>query len=235
MQTREFCREWAELVHRLEVDSEEHIQLGRFMPSETPRNHKGRVEEMNASFNRTRQRMDLLAKLLYVLSGSICEWDTFISPDGGLGYFSDLNRFPINSLEFPHPDHPSHSLRSIKQTFRKLGNESQRLIALEKKLSSDLMTLKLLLSLEGNASVENSAFLSNFTIWVLYPFLLSTGIFSMQHNVVPFDLTFRWFIITMLIIMCTIFIIHFMVKRWSSWRIRLEQRLLWPKDGSGLW
>jgi hypothetical protein len=93
---------------------------------------------MKISFHWTRQRIDLLAKLLRVLSGTIREWNTFISLDGGLGYFSDLEKPPSNSLEIPHPDHAGQSLRSIKQTFDKLENKKQRLISFQEKLSSGL-------------------------------------------------------------------------------------------------
>jgi hypothetical protein len=41
----------------------------------------------------TLQRMDLLSKLIDVLSRTMDEWNTFISLNRDIGYFSDLNKF----------------------------------------------------------------------------------------------------------------------------------------------
>jgi hypothetical protein len=112
------------------------------MSSNTSRTDKCRSEEMKASFDCTHQRIMLLNKLLCVLSGIICEWNSFISPNGDVSYFSDLDKSPSNSLEFPQPDHAGQSLRSIKKTFDKLEKERQRLIFLKEELSKDFETVR---------------------------------------------------------------------------------------------
>jgi len=40
----------------------------------------------------------------------------------------------------------------------------------------------------------------------------------MQPTVIPFDLTFGWFIITMLIMMFAIFAIQWLMKNWTLWQ-----------------
>jgi|SRR5882757_2158382 hypothetical protein len=50
--------------------------------------------------------------------------------------------------------------------------------------------------------------------------------FSMQPTVIPFELTFRWFVITMLMLMFVMFVIQWLMKRWASWQ---SQITLWTK------
>jgi hypothetical protein len=92
---------------------------------------------MQRAFDWTFQRMDLLSELVDVLSGTIDEWNTFISPNGDVGYFSDLVDFPrsTNSREFRELGCPSSSLRNIKETFEKLKTHRQRLESLTESLS----------------------------------------------------------------------------------------------------
>jgi hypothetical protein len=97
---------------------------------------------MKASFNWTLLRMDLLTKLLCVLSGTIDEWDTFISSHGDVGYFSDLDEFASNSPEFRRPDHAGQSLRSIKEAFERLKNHRRALVSLRESLSRDFSTVR---------------------------------------------------------------------------------------------
>jgi len=139
---------------------------------------------MDASFQWTCRRLDLVKELLGVLLGTIHEWDTFLSSKGDWGYFSDLDQSPSKSIEFQAA---GQSLRSIERTFRRLKRNRQKLLLLKETLQSDLSTvktllfpqsliwgrtywfhiqLKLLLGLEGNAATESSAFMSKFTIWV---------------------------------------------------------------------
>jgi hypothetical protein len=74
--------------------------------------------------------MELLSELHGVLSETFEEWNTFISPDGDVGYFSDLDKFPANSPEFRHAAHAGRSLRSIKEAFERLRNLQQKLVSL---------------------------------------------------------------------------------------------------------
>jgi hypothetical protein len=92
---------------------------------------------MNASFRWTRRRRDLVTELLGVLFGIIHEWETFLSPDGDWGYFSDLDRFPSNSPEFRAA---GQVLRSIKRAFKRLEYDRQKLLSLKETLSDDLST-----------------------------------------------------------------------------------------------
>jgi hypothetical protein len=48
----------------------------------------------------------------------------------------------------------------------------------------------------------------------------------MQPTVIPFELTFRWFVITMLMLMFVMFVIQWLMKRWASWQ---NQITLWTK------
>jgi hypothetical protein len=80
--------------------------------------------------------MDLLSELVDVLSGTIDEWNTFISLNGDVGYFSDLDEFPrsTNSHEFRELGCPGSSLRHVKQTFEKLQTHRRRLELLTESL-----------------------------------------------------------------------------------------------------
>jgi hypothetical protein len=86
---------------------------------------------MKKSFNWTLQTMELLSELRGVLSETFEEWNTFISPDGDIGYFSDLDEFP-NSPEFRHA---GQSLRNIKEAFERLRNHRQKLVSLTDSLN----------------------------------------------------------------------------------------------------
>jgi hypothetical protein len=48
----------------------------------------------------------------------------------------------------------------------------------------------------------------------------------MQPNVIPFELKFRWLVITMLMLMFVMFVIQWLMKRWASWQ---NQITLWTK------
>lgn len=48
----------------------------------------------------------------------------------------------------------------------------------------------------------------------------------MQPTVIPFELTFRWFVITMLMLMLVMFVIQWLMKRWTLWK---DQITLWMK------
>jgi len=86
--------------------------------------------------------MELLSELLGVLSETIEEWNTFISPDSDVGYFSDLDQFPSYSLEFRQPADAGRSLRSIKETFERLQNHQQKLRSLTVFLSRDFTVVR---------------------------------------------------------------------------------------------
>jgi hypothetical protein len=47
----------------------------------------------------------------------------------------------------------------------------------------------------------------------------------MQPSVIPFELTFRWFVFTMLIMMFAIFVIQWLMKRWTLG----HSHVLWMK------
>jgi hypothetical protein len=81
--------------------------------------------------------MELLNELLGVLSGTIEEWNTFISPDSDVDYFSDLVEFPSHSVEFRQPADAGRSLRSIKETFGRLRNHQRKLKSLTISMSRD--------------------------------------------------------------------------------------------------
>jgi hypothetical protein len=79
--------------------------------------------------------MELLSELHGVLSETYEEWNTFISPDADVGYFSDLDELPSNSPEFRHAAHVGRSLRNIKETFERLRNHRQKLVSLTDSLT----------------------------------------------------------------------------------------------------
>jgi hypothetical protein len=56
---------------------------------------------------------------------------------------------------------------------------------------------------------------------VLYPFFLAAGMFSMQPTVIPFELKFRWFVFSMLMLTFVMFVIQSLMKRWTMWKHRI--------------
>jgi hypothetical protein len=87
--------------------------------------------------------MQILGKLINVLSGTLKQWNAFISPDGGdIDYFSDLQRpIPSKSPESQDNCHAGRSLRAINKTFGNLQNLLQKLELLREDLSRDFETV----------------------------------------------------------------------------------------------
>jgi hypothetical protein len=50
--------------------------------------------------------------------------------------------------------------------------------------------------------------------------------FSMQPTVIPFELKFRSFVISMAMLMVAMFVIQYLMKRWATWK---NQATLWMK------
>jgi hypothetical protein len=73
---------------------------------------------------------------------------------------------------------------------------------------------------------------------VLYPTALAATIFSMQPSVIPFSLTPVWFCITVFILIGAMFVAHWIMKRWTSWRkeiaLWMKVKLLEEEAGYGL-
>jgi hypothetical protein len=115
-----------------------------FSHSDVSQSTRERGEEMQRAFDWTFQRMDLLSELIDVLSGIIDEWNTFISLNGDVGYFSDLDEFPrsTNSYGFRELGCPGSSLRNIKQIFEKLKTHRQRLESLTESLGRDFEAVR---------------------------------------------------------------------------------------------
>jgi len=61
---------------------------------------------------------------------------------------------------------------------------------------------------------------------VQYPITIAASIFSMQPSVIPFSLTPVWFCITVPILIVAMFVVHWIMKRWTSWR---KEIALWMK------
>ena len=114
-----------------------------FTTSKKTRSSIGRGEELNESFQWTLQRMELLAKLIDVLSGTIGQWDVFISCDGDVGYLRDLDE---TTSAPPESHHGIQSLRSINETFKKVEDNLNRLLSLERSLDRDFSTVRKILS-----------------------------------------------------------------------------------------
>jgi hypothetical protein len=102
---------------------------------------------MAQSFNWTLQTMELLSDLHGVLSETSEEWNTFISLDADIGYFSDLDESPSNLSEFRHKGSASRSLRNIKEAFDRLRNHQQKLVSLRNSLAQFSLAVRWNLSI----------------------------------------------------------------------------------------
>ncbi|PMD40617.1 hypothetical protein L207DRAFT_633602 [Hyaloscypha variabilis F] len=203
--TKEVKEEWEYLIFKLDSN------LRQYKPENSFVSSRGRVDPMKTRFDWCRQRLDLLSELADVLGETVSQFKSFCDPDGDILYFHDTGGSAIS------PD--AHRwLRDIKRTFRRLESFHKKILSSRENCRSDISTLKLVLSLEGNAATEQSAFTAKFTIWVLCPFVLAAGMFSMQPSVIPFDLTFRWFILTMLLLTFMMFIIQWTMKRFHLFK-----------------
>jgi hypothetical protein len=56
--------------------------------------------------------------------------------------------------------------------------------------------------------------------------MIAATIFSMQPTVIPFSLTPVWFCITVFLLIGAMFVVHWIMKRWTSWR---KEIALWMK------
>jgi hypothetical protein len=66
---------------------------------------------------------------------------------------------------------------------------------------------------------------------VLYPITLAASIFSMQPTVIPFGLTPVWFCITVLILIGSMFTIHWIMKNWASWQKKMATSMKVFQEG----
>ncbi|KAH8751551.1 hypothetical protein BGZ57DRAFT_913389 [Hyaloscypha finlandica] len=217
---KEVSQEWQELIHKMECDIIAYKQSHTFRYCSTSQNSSEPSEEIKRSFNWTIERMQQLGTFINVLSGTLHQWNAFVSLDGGdIDYFSDLQHpLPSKSPESPENRAAGRSLRAIKKTFGTLQNLLQKIELLRDDLSRDFKTLTLRLSLEGRDANNHASFTSTFLIWVLYPITLAASIFSMQASVIPFGLTPFWFLITIFILLGVMCVIYWFMKKWPSWQ-----------------
>jgi hypothetical protein len=97
---------------------------------------------MQEGFDWTDQRLDLLNELLHALSGLVDEWENFVSPNGDIGYFRDLDEAPSIVHESPCLIRPSSSLRNIKQAFERLEMHRRKLQFLKESLITDFEVVR---------------------------------------------------------------------------------------------
>jgi hypothetical protein len=92
---------------------------------------------MKTYFNWTSHRVQLLSKLIWVLSGNIDKWDIFSSQDGNINYFSDIDKSTSKSPEFQHGYGAVPLLHRIDKTFEALKAHKQELESLKESLAID--------------------------------------------------------------------------------------------------
>ncbi|KIN05269.1 hypothetical protein OIDMADRAFT_51083 [Oidiodendron maius Zn] len=224
----EVSQEWHQLVYKMEVDIIAYKRAHTFTYSNASYNPRERSEEMKSSFHWTWQRVELLSEFIDLLSGTLKQWNAFISAEGGdINYFSDLHKFPSNSPECRHNCHAIQSLSAIKKTFERLQNRLQRLELLRDSLSRDFEALKLRLSLDGNDATEKASSTSKFLLWVPTPIAIAASICSMQPSFIPFSPNPVWFYITVSILISGMYILDLLTKKWTSWQKTI---FLWIKE-----
>jgi hypothetical protein len=92
---------------------------------------------MKTFFAWTSHRVQLLSKLIGVLSRNIDKWDTFSSQDGNINYFSDIDKSAGKSPEFQHGCGAVPSLHRIDKTFQAFKAHKQELESLKESLVID--------------------------------------------------------------------------------------------------
>jgi len=89
--------------------------------------------------------MELLTKLLDVISEMATAWDIFSSPNGDISYFSDLD-FSLGIS--PPPTGPA-KLRAIKETFEMLDGLRRKLLLLDQSCQNSAQAV----SLDSSSSI----------------------------------------------------------------------------------
>jgi hypothetical protein len=81
--------------------------------------------------------VQLLSKLIWVLSGNIEKWVAFSSQDGNINYFLDIDKSATKSPEFQHGCGAVPSLHRIDKIFEALKAHKQELESLKESLVID--------------------------------------------------------------------------------------------------
>jgi len=150
----------------------------------------------------------LLSWLEGSLSATNEAWDSFFNDD--ISYFNDTDAWVRRSiLEI------KDKFRCLRGYQRKMSQLTIRLEGYHKRITQ----LQEDRNLEERKKFDDqNKFISEFTVSVLYPLALTTAIFSMQPQVIPFDLTHRSLIITVLALFAVVFFLRHVIKAmWYRW------------------
>jgi hypothetical protein len=92
---------------------------------------------MKTYFAWTSHRVQLLNKLIWVISENIRKWDAFSSQEGNINYFLDIDKSANKSPEFRHGCDALPSLHRIDKIFEVLKAHKQELESLKESLDID--------------------------------------------------------------------------------------------------
>ncbi|PSS22711.1 hypothetical protein M430DRAFT_16661 [Amorphotheca resinae ATCC 22711] len=187
--------------------------------SQHPRTAGDRAEDIKKTFDWTQQIIELLSRVLGVLSGDIKCWERFKSPNGDIGYFSDIDSSPDAS----HRRRTRLSLRAINETFETLEGLQQKLLLLDKSCRNSAQDLQLRLTLESNEVAQQNGVTTELTVSILSPVALTIAYFSMPQAVIPFKLDSKSFIVTTFTIMVVVRLLFVVI------RALLRQPWWWKK------
>lgn len=209
--------QWEHLVYKLGLGINRCMKEHRSTLPRSSGNARERASEIREAFDWTLKTMSLLRMLDGVLSGTIDAWKSFCSPDNDIGYFQDTDATARRSF---------HSIQAI---FRQLQDHQRRMVVLNESCSNFSETLKLRLNLESKEAADYDRVTSIFTVSIFYPVALSVGIFSMQQAAIPFDLNPSSFVLTVFLLMATIYAIRLVTRHAAHFR--------WPELARrvGLW
>ncbi|KAF2176999.1 hypothetical protein K469DRAFT_382413 [Zopfia rhizophila CBS 207.26] len=217
---------WEHLVRHVERAINRHNELHPATLSSNSEKTGDNTIDIKKTFDWTLRTRKLLHKLKFRLSATIEAWESFISPDGDIRYFDDLEDSPTGS-----PHHVELSLRAIINTFKSLKDLERKLSLLEALSRHAAETLQLRLNVESNETAHHSGVNTEFTVSIISPFALVIAYFCMPEKAIPFNVDSRSFIIAnviMMFVLRLLFFIQGVVAHqnwgWKKIRARMEAR-----------
>jgi hypothetical protein len=146
-------------------------------------------EGMVQTIEWTQKTLCLIQKLLETVRKTNTIWHNFMSPNGDVGYFSDLEQSSPKSRE-----HIECCLSDINESFQGLEAAQQRLEDLEKRLKAleeryrtSAQILQLRLSLEINKASKSNGSVSELMVSAVSPVGIVSAFFAIPQPVLYFE------------------------------------------------
>ncbi|KAE9963762.1 hypothetical protein BLS_008928 [Venturia inaequalis] len=194
---------------------------GNFIDANMPiRNSRAYHAKASIAFDWHRDIKNLLGKILPALSETLQALDVFRSLEGDSSYFNDVGAtgskerrsvlLSLRSIE--------QTLESIRTVYRSLSAVTERCDWVATNLSTEL---NLRLTIENNEATQSTVSTTEWTICFFSPLALTIAYFSMPQEVIPFHMTFKSWLLSLLVAGVVVKVLYFVFAG------RLRQSDLW--------